>query len=314
MQITLARNSGFCFGVKRAIKLAEETAAKYGHAITIGPIIHNPQMVEQLNNVGIKVVDDVDSIKDGPVIIRSHGIPFEYLQTLNNKKIKIIDATCPYVAKAQEFAKLADKENYDILILGDPSHPEIVALKSYVKSNVLVWHENDELPLNNYNKVAIICQTTQNIKNLDTLTQSLLPNCKELRIFNTICNTTYMRQEASLELAKRSDIMIVIGGKNSANTLMLAKLCSDYTITKHIETVDEIEDMWFSEFLRSSISKGITTTEKKKENIGITAGASTPDVIIADIYNKIKVIVGEGDTQIELIEDIPSYKEEPNEY
>ena len=298
MSITLARNSGFCFGVKRAIKLAEETAQRYGHAITIGPIIHNPQMVDRLNQVGIKVVDDIDSIEEGPVIIRSHGIPFESLQKLIDKKFKIIDATCPDVAKAHKFAKLADKENYEIIILGDPSHPEIVALKSYIKSEVHILREGDELPKKHFNKVAIICQTTQNSNNLEKLTLSLLPRCKELRIFNTICNTTFVRQSASLELAKESDIMIVIGGKNSANTLMLAKLCSECSVTKHIETADELEQEWF---------------KKKKICIGITAGASTPDSIITDIYNKIKVIVGESDSQIELIYDIPGYKEEPYE-
>ena len=298
MSITLARNSGFCFGVKRAIKLAEETAQKYGHAITIGPIIHNPQMVEKLDQVGVKVVDDIDSIEEGPVIIRSHGIPFESLQKLADKKFKIIDATCPDVAKAHKFAKLADKENYEIFILGDPSHPEIIALKSYIKSEVHIWREGDELPRKHFLKVAIICQTTQNSSNLDNLVKSLLPRCKELRIFNTICNTTFDRQAASLDLAKESDIMIVIGGKNSANTLMLARLCSEFSVTKHIETAEELEEDWFNQ---------------KEINIGITAGASTPDSIITDIYNKIKVIVGESDSQVKNISDIPGYKEEPHE-
>ncbi|MCL1827083.1 MAG: 4-hydroxy-3-methylbut-2-enyl diphosphate reductase [Candidatus Cloacimonetes bacterium] len=303
MNIRLAKNSGFCFGVKRAIKLAEETAQNYGQAITIGPIIHNPQMVQQLANVGIKAIDDIDSILQGPVIIRSHGIPQESLQKLIEKQFQIIDATCPDVAKAHKFAKLADKENYKIFIVGDPWHPEIVALKSYIKSEAVIWRDGEQLPDKFYGKAAIICQTTQNSHSLEKLTGYLLPKCKELRIFNTICNTTHVRQEASLDLAKVSDIMIVIGGKNSANTLMLTKLCSEYTTTKHIETVDEIDYNWF-----------YTEKDKKIENIGITAGASTPDGIIADIYNKIKVTVGEADSLVKTINDIPGYKEEPHEF
>ena len=303
MSITLAKNSGFCFGVKRAIKLAEETAKNYGHAITIGPIIHNPQMVQELNTVGIKVVDDIEAIKEGPVIIRSHGIPFESLQKLTKKQYKIIDATCPDVAKAHKFAKLADKEKYEIIILGDPSHPEIVALKSYVNSEVYISQNADDLPKKYFNKVAIICQTTQDSSNLDKLSRHLLPRCKELRIFNTICNTTIVRQNASLELAKVSDIMIVIGGKNSANTLMLARLCSEYSVTQHIETAEELEEAWFKD-----------PSQTAAKRIGITAGASTPDSIIIDIYNKIRVITGENESLVEFIEDIPGYKEEPHEY
>lgn len=302
-KIKLAKNSGFCFGVKRAIKLAEETAFKYGTATTIGPIIHNPQMVEHLSNAGVSAVENSSDITKGPVIIRSHGIPVETLNELQKKEIVIVDATCPYVAKAHDFAKLINQENYELFILGNPQHPEIIALKSYINTSVYFWEENsNEIPKKKFSKVAIICQTTQNINNLYTLTQKLLTITTELRIFNTICNATNVRQQSSLELAKTCDLMIVIGGKNSSNTKMLAKLCSEYTLTKHIETADEIIEEWFH------------SGDKNIECIGLTAGASTPDWIIIDVYNKIKVIVGDTGDLVQSVEAIPGYKEEPNEY
>lgn len=296
--IKLARNSGFCFGVKRAIKLAEETASSFKKAVTLGPIIHNPQMVENLKNKGVIVIEKIDEIKDEAVIIRSHGIPKETLELLKTKELPIIDATCPYVAKAHEYAKIADNENYDIVILGNNEHPEVIALKSYINRNVFFSESDFEAPNKKLNKVAVICQTTQNIENLKSLTREILPLCTELRVFNTICNATNVRQQSSLELAKKCDLMIVIGGKNSSNTKMLAKLCSQYAKTMHIETADEIMEDWFT----------------NTECIGLTAGASTPDWIIIEVYNKIKVIVGEACDLVQTVEAIPGYKEESNEY
>jgi len=298
ISVKLAKNSGFCFGVKRAIKLAEQTADYYGRATTIGPIIHNPQMVESLKNAGVIAIDDISLIQTGPVIIRSHGIPTETLSKLKMKQLEIIDATCPYVAKAHDFAILADKDNYQIFILGNPDHPEIIALKSFINSKVYIVENADDIPVEKFNRIAVICQTTQNINNLNRLAEHLLPISNELRIFNTICNATNVRQESSLELAKKCDLMIVIGGKNSSNTKMLAKLCSEHAQTKHIETADEIDESWFNNL----------------KSIGLTAGASTPDWIIINVYNKIKVIVRDDHNRVDTVENIPGYKEEPNEY
>jgi len=303
IQIKLAKNSGFCFGVKRAINLAEQTAKKHGHATTIGPIIHNPQMVEHLNNVGVTVVEDIGLIERGPVIIRSHGISKEMLASLQSKCVEIVDATCPYVSKAHEFAKLAEAGNYKIFILGNAYHPEIIALKSYVSEASLssdgenISTEGLILPLS---RVAIICQTTQNIENLKKLVEQLLPISNELRIFNTICNATNVRQQSSLDLAKKCSLMIVIGGKNSSNTKMLANLCSQVATTRHIEIAEEISDEWFKNLVNPDAI------------VGLTAGASTPDWIIIDVYNKIKAMVGDTDNLVNSVESIPGYKEEPN--
>jgi 4-hydroxy-3-methylbut-2-enyl diphosphate reductase len=297
-KIRIARNSGCCFGVKRAIKLSEEAGSKYAKVHTLGPIIHNPQMVEFLSSKGVEEIDNLAQVTNNPVVIRSHGIPFDELQELKNKQVEIIDATCPYVAKAHDYAKIADKEKYTIVILGNEVHPEIVALKSYINGELYIVNDDySSIPKRKLNKIAVICQTTQNSKNLENLVTYLLDKTSELRIFNTICNATNVRQDASIELSKKSDIMIVIGGKNSSNTKMLATLCSENTKTYHIETANELNDNWFS----------------KEDNIGLTAGASTPDWIIIDVYNKINKIVGMSETAILSIEDIPGYKEEINE-
>lgn len=294
-QIKIAKNSGFCFGVKRAIKLAEETASLYEKAVTLGPIIHNPQMVEHLSAKGILEVNNVRELDERPVIIRSHGIPLYELELIRDKGIPLIDATCPYVSKAFDYAKKADEEGYEIFILGNPDHPEIIALKSYIKGQYqIINNDFDLLPEKRIPKAAIICQTTQNSQNLEKLVCKLLSQTNELRVFNTICNATNIRQDATIELAQKSDLLIVIGGKNSSNTKMLATLSAQYTETYHIETAAEINSEWFL----------------KAESIGLTAGASTPDWIILDVYNKIIEIVGNKSKYATCIEDIPGYKEE----
>ncbi len=298
-QIKIAKNSGFCFGVKRAIKLAEEAAQSYKSAFTLGPIIHNPQMVDHLNSKGIFEIDNIDQLDDRPVIIRSHGVPLYELDIINNKNIPIIDATCPYVSKAFEYARKAGEEGYEIFILGNPDHPEIIALKSYIKGDFFIINDNlESLPETRFAKAAIICQTTQNSQNLEQLVNALLPKVNELRVFNTICNATNIRQNATIELAKKSDVLIVIGGKNSSNTKMLATLSSAYTKTYHIETAEEICSQWF----------------ENTPFIGLTAGASTPDWIIIDVYNKIIEIVGNNSNFAKCVEEIPGYKEESYEF
>jgi (E)-4-hydroxy-3-methyl-but-2-enyl pyrophosphate reductase len=262
-------------------------------------------MVESLHKSGIQSVEDAGKIKFGPVIIRSHGIPQDILLDLKNNNFDIIDATCPYVAKAQEFAKLVDGEDYEIIILGNQNHPEIIALKSYIDSQVYFCENIETLPRKRYTKVAIICQTTQNIDNLSNLIKALIPLSLELRVFNTICNATSIRQNSSLALAKECDLMIVIGGKNSSNTLMLARLCADYCETLHIETEKELDEQWITKF---------KTNNSKPAKIGLTAGASTPDWIIINVYNKIKTIIKDVADLANSIEAIPGYKEEPNEY
>lgn len=294
MNLRLAKNSGFCFGVKRAIKMALKATKENHQTVTLGPIIHNPQMVSKLESKNILAVDNISQIKNRATIIRSHGVKKNVLDRLKEKEIEIINATCPYVSKTQKFAEELDKEGYKIIILGDKDHPEVKSLYSYINGDALIVANAKELPDMSFKKVGVISQTTRSINDFQELVSELVKRSEEMRIINTICNATSVRQNSTIELAKISDAMIVVGGKNSSNTKMLAKISGKYVKTYHVETACEIKKKWFS----------------KTEDIGITAGASTPDWVIVDVYNKIIEIIGKLDKKIEKVEDIPGFKEE----
>ncbi|MCF7912298.1 MAG: 4-hydroxy-3-methylbut-2-enyl diphosphate reductase [Candidatus Cloacimonetes bacterium] len=292
-EIRLAPNSGFCFGVKRAIKLAREAAETNKKIVTLGPIIHNPQLVERLRQRGVDSVDNLDAITDQTVIIRSHGVEHNVLEKLKNSGAEIIDATCPYVAKAQELAKKLSREGYPVCIMGNASHPEVKAIRSYIEGEVFIIENENELPEKNFTRLGLISQTTKSLEDFQNVASKLLPKAKELRIVNTICSATSVRQQATMSLALESDIMIVIGGYNSSNTKMLAKICQNIIETQHIETAVELQGNWFT----------------GKFKIGLTAGASTPDWIIVNVYNEINKYTGNGCPFVSSIEEIPGYKE-----
>lgn len=293
-QIRLAENSGFCFGVKRAINLAFEASEKYKNIVTLGPIIHNPQMVEQLRNKGIVPIDSIDEANGRPVIIRSHGVEKKDLERLEKMGIPIIDATCPFVSSSQKYATRLSTEGYKIIIIGDRKHPEVIALQSYIKGSSHIILSPEELPEKIDEKIAVICQTTQRIDTLQKVVNYLLPISKELRVINSICTATTVRQESTLSLAQNSDLMIVIGGRNSSNTQMLFHISSRYVETRLIETADEINASFF----------------KGKSKIGLTAGASTPDWIIVEIYNRITKCLRDNEKTVTYVDDIPGYREE----
>ncbi len=295
VKVRLARNSGFCFGVKRAINMAMKAAPESDNIVTLGPIIHNPQMVEKLKEHGIDHVHSVDEIpSSATVIIRSHGVTRETLDLLHSKNLRIIDATCPYVSKTFRHAEELKREGFDVMILGDAKHPEVIALKSYVNGDAEIVANASEFPNRMYRRLGIISQTTQSVEKFQELVCRAIPDCEEIHLINTICNATNIRQDSTLQLAKHSDLMIVVGGKNSSNTKMLALISGRWADTYHIETAQEIDPAWFEE----------------KKHIGITAGASTPDWIIIDVYNKILENIGARDLKAINVEDIPGYKEE----
>ena len=271
-KITIAENSGFCFGVKRAINLALQAGEKNEIVYTIGPIIHNSQMVEYLKTKGIKPIEITDEYKGKvPIIIRSHGIEKDKFEILKKSGIKIYNAICPYVAKAQQYAIDLQKEGYKIVILGNINHPEVVALNSYLDGEAIIVDNKNELPEKLDDKIGVICQTTQKLENLQDLVREIVATSKELRVINTICKATYVRQKSTMAIARNCDLMIVIGGKNSSNTIKLKEISQKFTLTHHIETWKELDYSWFT----------------GKQQIGITAGASTPFEEIKKIYNKI---------------------------
>ena len=274
-KITIAKSAGFCFGVKRAIDLAQDVALKNKEVYTFGPLIHNPQEVQRLEQENIKVIEDYSNIEKGVLVLRTHGIPLDIYENLSKKEnIKIVDATCPFVKKAQDIIKELSKESKQIVIVGEKHHPEVVALVSYGKGKCLVVE--DKKDVKNVKKtdiIYIVSQTTQSPKKFEEIVQEI-SKISQVKVFNTICRATFDRQTAAEKLAKEVDVMIVIGGKNSGNTTRLYQICSNITKTYHIENVDEIEKSWFDNV----------------ENIGITAGASTPDWIIENIKRRIKEV------------------------
>lgn len=275
VKITIADSAGFCFGVKRAIDLAQDIASKNKAVYTFGPLIHNPQEVSRLEKENIKVIEDYSKIEKGVLVLRTHGIPLDIYENLSKKKnIKIVDAACPFVKKAQDIIKELSKDSEQIVIVGEKKHPEVVALVSYGKGKCLVVE--DKKDVKNVKKtdiIYIVSQTTQSPKKFEEIVNEI-SKISQVKVFNTICRATFDRQTAAEKLAKEVDVMIVIGGKNSGNTTRLYQICSNITKTYHIENVDEIEISWFNNV----------------KTVGITAGASTPDWIIKNIERRIKEV------------------------
>ena len=276
MKVILAKNAGFCFGVKRAMKLAFEAASKSQKTIySLGPLIHNPQQVELLSQKGVREVSELDSLKPGDVlIIRSHGTTPSDIDEAHSKGLDIINATCPFVVNAQKLAQTLNNEGYQVVIVGEGEHPEVVGLMGFAENKAWVIDNADDAKERPRSKrIGVIAQTTQSFENFRQVICSLIDKCEELKAFNTICHATTQRQEGAIELAKNVDVMIVLGGYNSANTSRLASLCRESGVkTYHIETAEELEKSWLD----------------YAKTVGVTAGASTPDWIIDKVINRLK--------------------------
>ncbi|WP_416195783.1 4-hydroxy-3-methylbut-2-enyl diphosphate reductase [Selenomonas sp.] len=271
MEVILADYLGFCYGVKRAIKIARENAAPDGSACTLGPIIHNPQMVERLKDEGVGTIDCLDDLKRGKVIIRSHGVGPETYERAEAMGLECVDATCPHVKKAQLSAKELAEEGRFVVIVGEKEHPEVHSIVQWAGGNVAVIETVAEAAsVPNASRLGIISQTTFSGERFREIVSALLDKSRDIRVMRTICTATDQRQRAARELASKVDVMLVIGGKNSANTTRLAQLCAKICRTYHIETAEELRPAWFDNI----------------EKIGITAGASTPDWIIKEVYKK----------------------------
>ncbi len=275
-----AKRAGFCFGVKRAIDITFDIAEKDKRGVfTLGPIIHNPQVIEKLRLKGIFAIgpDDIGGKKIKDLIIRTHGIPKQLYDKISAGGFRVIDATCPFVKKAQHYAKLLKENGYQVVILGDIDHPEVKGLMSYAGEDVMVVNEHS--PLEGLrSKVGIIVQTTQPVEALKKVLSRIIERTKEVKVYNTICNSTALRLKETEEMARKADVMVVVGGRNSANTTQLANLCRGLSVrTYHIETASEIRDEWFA----------------GAKKVGITAGASTPDWLIIEVEKRIRDRGGE---------------------
>jgi 4-hydroxy-3-methylbut-2-enyl diphosphate reductase len=276
MIIEKAKSYGFCFGVKRAVEIAESSK----NAVTLGPLIHNPLEIDRLaKNFNVKYIESLEDIDENikRVIVRTHGIPKQNLQKLKEKDVEIIDATCPFVKKPQEIVEEMSKQGYDIVVFGDKNHPEIKGVVSYsVHNRVFVALSPEELKnIKLKEHIATVAQTTRKINDYLKITDYLIQNYKEVRIYNTICNATFENQDAVKELAKKADIMIIIGGKNSSNTKQLYNIAKEFCEAHLVESEEELNKEWF----------------EGKKHCGISAGASTPEWLVEKIISKIKELV-----------------------
>ena len=282
-QILLAKEAGFCFGVKRAVDTALNKKKEYKNKIyTLGPLIHNNDVVNLLeeNNIYHIDINGIDNLKEGDVIIiRSHGISKSILEKLHSKKLNVVDATCPYVTKIQMKVKEYYDLGYGILIVGDKDHPEVIGINGWC-NNTAIISKGDELLQNLPKKIFVVSQTTEKQCNFDKVLDMVSDKCSEVVALNTICNATEVRQKAANDLSKEVDTMVVIGGYNSSNTTKLYEICKkNCKNTIHVENAGEIP----MEFIN------------KANNIGITAGASTPDWIIKEAVLKMKNEVMENE-------------------
>ncbi len=276
MEVILASNAGACYGVQRALDLAQEAARSSLTAQTLGPLIHNPQVVSDLSREGVSVADRVEDVTAQTIIIRSHGVPPSVMKKACATGCKIIDATCPYVIRAQRAARDLAQRGYHVIVVGERSHPEVEGLCAFAReggADALVATSPDELPDDLVAPIGVVVQTTQVHSNLQAIIEAIRDRGIEPCVEDTICSATGLRQEAAAELSKHVDAMVVVGGHNSANTTHLFEICSAITSRAyHIESLDELPS---DAFMGCSV-------------IGVTAGASTPERQISAVVKRLR--------------------------
>ena len=282
--IKVADSAGFCFGVKIAVDMAKEAGEKLGGAYTDGPIIHNKQVVQFLEDINVRQLSENQELKEGDtVLIRSHGVPPKEERRLQEAGVNIMDATCPFVKKVHDKVKQLVEEGYYVIIIGEEGHPEVIGILGHLEEangrGIVVENMDDLIKkLPRRNRFGIVAQTTQNEDFFEQAVGYIASNAEEVKVFNTICDATSVRQEEVKKLAPQVDVMIIIGGKHSGNTNRLANISRALNPnTYHIEKADELNPEWF----------------KGAENIGVSAGASTPDWIINEVVESIKKITEE---------------------
>lgn len=280
MHITIVEEAGFCFGVRRALEMADEAIRNAALSATLGPLIHNPQVVEDLQAQGVRVVEQVADMRpDETLMVRTHGCSPDVYELAREHGIRLLDATCPFVSRAQREAQRLCDEGLQVFILGEPEHPEARSIREHTGGRATIVEtpaDTDGLQIGPH--VGVVCQTTQRIDRLTELVNSLLPRTRTLTVSNTICNATTQRQEASLRVAEAVDVMIVVGGYHSANTTRLAQICSEVNArTHHIERAEQLQPQWL----------------EGAHSVGITAGASTPNSAIDAVHAEIRNLAGE---------------------
>ena len=276
MKILLAKDAGYCFGVRDAVNLAFDTAKKHGDVYMLGDIVHNESVVADLSKAGAKVVKNIDEVPDGkPILFRAHGTSVETWKNAQSKDMNIIDATCPLVEEIHDEVKKLSKEGRKIIVIGDHGHDEVVGIASQVSDAIIVSNIEEAKELRKMKKAGVVSQSTQTIENVQKIISIIMTKVYDLNFVNTICFPTKRNQNQIKDLAKQCDVMIVIGSFTSANSKRLTLLAEEINDRSYqVANADEIKIEWFT---------GAKT-------VGLSAGASTPDNIIDDVLNKIKTI------------------------
>lgn len=290
MEIIIAKSSGFCFGVKKALETTLQKLDDRGDKVySLGPLIHNKQAIDRLSNRGLSIINDIEEGRNSNVIIRSHGVPLKIYEQAVDNNINIIDCTCPFVRKIQNKVNEYLKKDYQIIIIGDPEHPEVIGINGWCNDKAYIINSKEDIEqIPKCDKICVVAQTTITKEKFESLSQDIAKKGTIVEIFNTICNATNLRQESCEEVAKQVDAMIVIGGYHSSNTQKLALISKEYCKnTFHIETVEE---------LPLEKIKGLN-------KIGITAGASTPEWIIKEVINKMNNNDNKMSEMLEAIEN-----------
>ena len=269
MKLLIAKDSGYCFGVRDAVDLAYKTAEESGDVFMLGNIVHNENVVNDLGKIGAKVVRTLDKVPDGkPILFRAHGTTTDVWKKAKNMGMNIIDATCPLVKEIHNEVKALDSEGRCIIIIGDHGHDEVVGIASQVKNPIIVSSPEEAQNLRKMKKVGIVCQSTQTIENVQTIINIIMTKAFDLRFVNTICFPTKRNQQQLKDLSEKCDVMLIIGSFTSANSKRLHQLALErHKKSSPVTCANDIESEWFN----------------NAETVGITAGASTPDIIIQDV-------------------------------
>ncbi len=278
MKISIAKSYGFCWGVRRAIDIAESIGDRENGVNVLGRLIHNPQEVERLNKIGIQIKENIGEISGKTVVITSHGVPDSTIENAKTKGFSVVDTTCPLVKSVHNITKNFDKKGYKTIINRDKNHIEVKGIGGNL-SSYIVLKKAEELPeVNPDGNFLLVSQTTMAIDEFNKVADELKKRLPNLKVVDTICAPTKERQSAAKELSQQVDIMLVVGGYMSSNTKKLAQVCSEFIETRHIERADELKGEWFA----------------GKEHVGITAGASTPDYVVNSVAEKIRELSANG--------------------
>ena len=277
MEARIAKVAGYCYGVKRAFEIVDKTAEKKdGKISTLGPLIHNPQAIEAMREKkGVETISSVSEVDEGTVVLRTHGLPPQAIRSAEEKGLTVVDATCPFVTAEQNKARKLVNDGYNLFILGERNHPEVIGVLGHAGGKGVVIEGLEDLKIMEKipSKIGLVVQTTQKEETLQAIVSYLATRTLDLKVHNTICSATDELQTAARELAKTVEIMLVVGGKKSGNTQRLRIVCEEVGARSyHIETEDEIDPEWL----------------KEVEKVGVTAGASTPDFIINRVMKRLE--------------------------